>query len=387
MYARVLSCVLAALVAVAACVDVNSNYFGPPPGAGGGGTGGPGAGGQGAGGGLTLDSGMQGPPPADASGLCGNEIHPITSQPPTVYFLFDISGSMSTQVPGGTRFSVEQAAAAGLVDKLRYVIRAGAAAFPLETEVDQCHVGGEIYPAQFDDPVGFDEATIALQPNGGTPTAATITSLIPKLSALPGKTILVLSTDGGPNCNADLSCTAAECSENLDGCDPGDTCCAMNLNCCAPSGPAGPLNCVDEADTVAAVKAMAMAGVKVYVIGIPGSQSYANVLTAMALAGGAPMGSAPFYYDVQDLSTLGPILETIAGAAVSCDITIADPPMMQGDTNVYFGNQIVLYDPVNGWTWSAPNVITLNGAACTELRSGAVSQVQVVSGCPTQATK
>ncbi len=48
---------------------------------------------------------------------------------------------------------------------------------------------------------------------------------------------------------------------------------------------------------------------------------------------------------------------------------------------------MVLYDPVNGWSWSAPNVITLNGAACVELRSGSVSQVQVVSGCPTQATK
>ena len=48
---------------------------------------------------------------------------------------------------------------------------------------------------------------------------------------------------------------------------------------------------------------------------------------------------------------------------------------------------IVLYDPTDGWTWSSSNVVTLHGTACQELQSGAVSQVQVVSGCPTQATQ
>src|SRR5208282_1583794 len=103
-------------------------------------------------------------------GLCGNEILEITSAPPTVYFIFDISGSMVTPVPGGTRFSVVQGAATTLVNNLRSVIKAGAAAFPLDTDISPCHIGGEIYPAQFDDPEGFALATGALVPNGGTPT-------------------------------------------------------------------------------------------------------------------------------------------------------------------------------------------------------------------------
>jgi hypothetical protein len=386
MYARVSCCVLALALAVGACANVNANQFGPPQSNGG--AGGQGAGGQGMGGGVSLiDAGNQGPPPADASGLCGNEINPVTTVPPTVYFVFDISGSMTASVPGGTRFSVVQAAAAGLVNNLRYVIRAGAAAFPLQSSTDECHAGAEIYPVHYDDPVGFDSASVSLHPNGGTPTAATLSALLPKLTALPGKVIVVLATDGGPNCNPNATCSTAECTENIEGCAPGDTCCAANQNCCLPTGPAGPLNCIDQAASVSAVQALAQAGIKVYVIGIPGSQSYASVLSAMALAGGAPMGSSPFYYDVQDLSTLEPILQTIAGAAVSCDITIADPPAMQGDTNVYFGQELVLYDPTNGWSWTATNVITLNGTACLELRSGMVTQVQVVSGCPTQATK
>jgi hypothetical protein len=197
----------------------------------------------------------------------------------------------------------------------------------------------------------------------------------------------VLATDGAPNCNAAASCTAADCTENIEGCPPGDACCATGTNCCGPGGPAGALNCVDHAATVAAVKSLAAAGVKVYVIGIPGSQFYANVLTDMAFAGGAPQASSPFYYDVQDLNTLSAVLQTIAGGSVSCDITIADPPATQGNTNVYLDQQLVLSDPVNGWTWTAANVVTLHGMACQELQSGQVAQVQVVSGCPTQATK
>jgi len=34
--------------------------------------------------------------------------------------------------------------------------------------------------------------------------------------------------------------------------------------------------------------------------------------------------------------------------------------------------------------WSSPTEIELVGAACAELRSGKVKQVQIVSGCPTQ---
>ena len=349
---------------------------------------GTGSGAGGAGGGSGFDAGfMQGPPPADAGDLCGNEIHSITTVPPTVYFIFDISGSMSTPVPGGTRFSVVQSAAAQIVTDLAYLVKVGAAAFPSGGGgSDGCAVGGEVYPTTFGNPGAFDDATRFLVPSGGTPTAATLTALQPKLTALaagPGKTIAILATDGAPNCNAAAMCDISECSENIEGCAPGDTCCAMNTNCCV----ADPLSCVDRAATVAAVAAIHQAGVDVSIIGIPGSQVYANVLTDMAFAGGAPQSAAPFYYDVQDLSTLAGVLQDIAAAGISCDITIADPPSVQGMTNVYLNQMVVDYDATNGWTWSASNVVSLHGTACAELRSGQVTQVHVVTGCPTQVPK
>jgi hypothetical protein len=380
-----LAVVLAGVLAAPACSNVGANVFHPYEGLGGsGGNGANGSTASGSGGGGFMFDGSAPPPPPDASGLCGNEVHKITSAPPTVYFIFDISGSMVTPVPGGTRYSMLQTAASKLVQDLRYVIKVGAAVFPLQTGVDECHIGGEIYPPTFGDPASFESITADIQPNGGTPTAATLTALTPKLAALPGKIIAILTTDGGANCNPNAVCTAAECTENIEGCAPTDACCSANVNCCAPNGPAGPINCIDHAAVVAAAGALNAAGVKLYVIGIPGSQPYATVLADMAFAGGAPQPSKPFYYDVQDLTTLSAILEQIAGNEVSCDITIDMAPTTPDDTNVYFGQQLLLQDPLNGWSWSAPNVITLNGKACAELRSGAVSQVQVVTGCPTQ---
>ncbi len=385
---RVLSCVLGAVLAVGGVRrGEHRSLPAAPTGTGRSGSGG--QGGQGGGGGdssrSTAAAGGRRLPTRAA--YCGNQIHQITQQPPTVYFVFDVSGSMATPVSGGTRYSSVQAAAAQLVSDLRFVIKVGAAAFPLQTSTDPCAAGGEIFASQFNNPLGFDKATGPIQPFGGTPTAATLRALAPKLAALPGKVIAVLSTDGGPNCNPNAMCDITECTENIEGCVPGETCCAASLNCCAPGGQAGPLSCVDHDATVSAVAALAALGVKVYVIGIPGSQFYANVLTDMAFAGTAEMPSTPFYYDVQDLSTLSSVFKTIAGAQVPCDITVDNPPSMQGDTNVYFDSTIVLYDPQNGWTWSAPDVVTLHGAACLALQSGAIGQVQVVSGCPTQATK
>src|SRR5512144_2148753 len=104
MTARVLSCVLGAVLLAAACVDVSANHFDIPHGTGGSGAGGHGGGGDG----ISLGGGTSTPPPADAGGYCGNQIHQITQSPPTVYFILDVSGSMAELVPGGTRYSVVQ---------------------------------------------------------------------------------------------------------------------------------------------------------------------------------------------------------------------------------------------------------------------------------------
>jgi hypothetical protein len=289
---------------------------------------------------------------------------------------------------GFTKYQLVEHSAVQMIETLGPLINVGAAVFPnLATQAFPCHVGGEVFPVSPGDPVGpmtgpttggFIAAT-SLVPFGGTPTAATLTALEPKLAALPGRTIVILSTDGGPNCNASLMCGVDSCIANLEGqCNP------PSFNCCSPSGPNGPNDCIDHDATVAAVTALATAHVKVVVVGVPGSDTYAAVLNDMAIAGGAPQMGPPFYYQVDDLNTLTQVFQTIAEGYVSCDIVLQDPPPDMNHTNVYFDGMVVLQDPTNGWVWNGSATITLVGAACQQLKGGTVKEVQVVSGCPTQ---
>jgi hypothetical protein len=149
----------------------------------------------------------------------------------------------------------------------------------------------------------------------------------------------------------------------------------------------GPLSCVDQSTTVARIEALKDLGIDVYTIGITGSGLYASVLDAMAVAGGTELSGSPKYHAVDDLSLLTSVFAQIAASAISCEFPLADPPTEPGFTNVYFGCDVVTYDPAQGWDWLDEGTVKLNGAACQQLKSGQVSQVTIATGCPTELPK
>lgn len=366
------------LASVAACSDKH----GPPA---------PASGAGGGGGDDMLGVGVSattGPPPADAGGLCGNEPHQIVFDSPNIYFVLDASGSMATFVgASATRYQLVRKAALDMIWKLGPLIRVGAALFPLGAdEADGCRSGGEVLPVRDGNPVAGTSgaasvafaAKTSITPFGGTPTAATLDALYPAITALGKNTIVVLATDGGPNCNPLASCTAAGCMPNIEGL------CSASVNCCAPKGAAGPTQCLDRDAVTLAISRFASAGVAVYVVGIPGSELYGDVLDDMAIAGGAPQVAPPFYYKVTDLGALSTVLGSIAAAHVPCAFELQDPPEELGFTNVYLEEAVIPFDPKDGWAWQSPSTIELRGAACEKLRSGAATKVQIVSGCPTE---
>jgi len=334
--------------------------------------------------------GGAGPPAPDAGGLCGNEIHQAVVDAPNLYFVLDASGSMEAPFGSGTRYSAVRNAVVDLVRKLGPLVNVGAALFPRKvTDEDTCHVGGQVFPVKGGDPitgedgpttVGLRQSTL-VTPKGGTPVSPTLVALKETLTALPGRTFVVIATDGAPNCNESASCSADMCMGVLDGqCDPSE-------NCCAPGGTHGPSFCVDEEATVAAISELAAAGLDVIVIGIPGSEAYADVLDAMAKAGGSSRSASPFYYPVTDLDGLVETLSSIASIAVKCEFELVDPPDEEGMTNVYFDQEMLPYNEPNGWIWKPPSTVALLGEACDRLKGGKVAQVQIVSGCPTGVPK
>ena len=344
----------------------------------------------GAGGGNT-------PPPPDAGDLCGQLITQIHKDPPNLYFVLDTSGSMGTPVGISTRYSLVRASTVNLVQSLGGLINVGAALFPRGvTQTDPCHVGGEVLPVTPGDVldlVGFSKL-INVTPFGGTPTAATLSALYPTLTKLPGRTIVVLATDGGPNCNAAAKCGADECMDNIESSCFQNVCCSpKGPNCCAATVDQGPLDCVDRQASVDAVSKLAAAGVRVYVVGIPGSETYGAVLDQMALASGAPQIAPPFYYKVEYYSSLTGTLGSIAALSVSCEFDLAVPPPDPSLVNVYLDDDVLLQDLADGWVWKAATAqapkqtIELRGAACQRLKIGKVKQVQIAAGCPTMASK
>jgi hypothetical protein len=340
--------------------------------------------------GTDFDAGLpDGPPGLDAPGLCGNELHATGYVGPNLYFVLDRSGSMIV-VEGSndsSRYELVRGAALELIRTLGPLINVGAALFPKgNIEEEPCDPGDEVLSTRPGDPVtGEDgETTQAFRyqtnvtPKGGTPVAGTLRDLAPTLAALPGKTVVLLATDGAPNCNANASCGPEECIAYLEGDCPSDP------ECCSPGGIAGPSLCIDRGPTVSAVGALHALDIDVYVVGIPGSALYGEVLDEMAVAGGTAADGAPKYVRVDDLGKLAEAFAEIAAQAISCEFPLTDPPTETDMTNVYLDGAVVPYDEVDGWTWSGGDNVVLHGEACEMLKTGGATTVQVVTGCPTE---
>jgi hypothetical protein len=258
--------------------------------------------------------------------------------------------------------------------------------FP-DPQADVCNVGDQVMPLMLGDvPAGaFGQAAsyfltaTDVPASGGTPTAGTLTALMPTLTGLGGKTYVILATDGGPNCNYALTCNASACCSNIEG-DPG---CAEDggPNCCASA----PYDCLDAQASVAAIGALASAGVLTYVIGLPESGPYEGVLDQMALAGQTARADAPYYFAVSsaDEAALASALATIAAkVTATCTFTLSSPPPDPGMVNLYLDGQIVPQDPANGWTLS-DQTVTLVGNTCSEVLAGHALALRIVAGCPT----
>jgi hypothetical protein len=310
---------------------------------------------------------------------------PLETNAPDLYFVLDASGSMQEE----SKWTNVQSAVATLITELGPRALFGAAVFPTQG-ADPCAVGSEVMPVQTGDSQGSTAsvflAATSLTPVGGTPTASTLAALTPELSSFPQVTFAILATDGGPNCDAALSCSAVTCTSNMDGvqgCPTGGP-----PNCCDPTTGIGGLGCLDGTAATQAVSSLRAAGVQTFVMGIPGSAPYAAVLDDLALAGGVARSSEPYYYavDTADTGALGSALAEIAAqATASCSFTLTHPPDQPDEVNVVVGGSVVPLDDSDGgaeWTLQGTK-LTLLGSTCEAIQTGRALSVQVLEGCPT----
>ncbi len=316
--------------------------------------------------------------------VCGCLELTFLRDPPNLYFVLDRSGSMVDD----DKWTTVRIVAMEAIRKLGPRIRVGAAVFPAPL-ASGCVPGVEVMAVRAGDSPGAQLGTttrmfiesVNLVALGGTPTAATLRALRPNLTALPGRTYVILATDGGPNCNGTTMCGASLCIPNIEGAGG----CALNGPSCCTETTYGPFQCLDESATVSAVASLQAAGIDVYVIGVPGSGPYASVLNEVARAGGTARSGDPAYYRVDSAGTTAfaaALSEVAAKITATCQFDLASAPPDPGLVNVYLDGKVVPQDPVDGWRLDGAQV-NLLGAACDRVLRGDALDVRVVAGCPT----
>jgi hypothetical protein len=233
------------------------------------------------------------------------------------------------------------------------------------------------------------DALAQAEPGGGTPTAAALERALQYFTEgdgllLEGEKYVLLATDGGPNCNYDNACEADTCTPNLDGAPQ----CADG-NCCDGAGEF----CVDDSGVTEQIEALQAAGIDTFVVGIPGTEEYADYLDAFARAGGVPnQGGTRDYFAVSGalgVTGLTDVLTTITTALVtSCEITLAEPPAQISLVNVAIDCEVVRKEGVDGSGWefddpANPRSVIVHGPACDDLKANGARRVDVVYGCTT----
>ncbi|NBD11011.1 adventurous gliding motility lipoprotein CglB [Corallococcus silvisoli] len=120
------------------------------------------------------------------------------------------------------------------------------------------------------------------QPKGGTPTSGSLTFTSSLLTTDPNERdqIIILLTDGLPNCND---------NNQYDGSKPECRCTVASSQCSAQASPYFRRGCLDKNASVTAVETLKSRGIKTIVIGFGAETSAGDgpsVLNEMALAGG-----------------------------------------------------------------------------------------------------
>jgi len=310
----------------------------------------------------------------DTDSECEGIDFPVAGHPPSVMVVLDRSASMA-YITVDAWFNVVQAIS-DITQQMDYQIRFGLYLFPGE---DGCEPSGDQPDVFVSDSSGDQIAEIldvTYADGWGTPTAKALQKASEYLVGLDDESekIVILATDGAPNCSADptMSC---------------DTCVYTAEDCLTP------MACLDDLGTYSKVTEYHDNwGVDTYVIGMGGVLDvWDEVLTTIAYKG----GTEDFYPadTTEGPENLTGVLQGIAAANTSCTFDVnwydlgeavsKDPLLVNvlgdGDEMVYSENCEFEY----GWHWLDDNTIELCPLLCYDYRWGVVASVHASFGCET----
>jgi len=308
---------------------------------------------------VGLDGGNT--PDAEVCGAQTEEIEIINlGDPPDLLIVMDRSGSMMLPpgiIPvGDSKWVIMKAALQTVLVAREANIQFGLTIFPTDND---CAVDpGARVPIALYNATAIMNFLNGTSPNGNTPAHFALQEALAyyqTIAANPAGRYVLFATDGIPNCGGS--------PPNVD----------IETN----------------AETVAAVEALATEGVHTFVLGFGGLFGLdSQVLNDSALAGLEPQpGGPPHFYHADDAASLQAALDTIAGGIIipSCSFELTSLPPVPDDVAVYFDGVAVPRNPsqLNGWDYHPDEgTITFFGSYCDQLTSGQVTEVDFIFGCP-----
>ena len=367
------------------------------------------------------DLGQAGAAGFGADSGCGESKIEATKKPASLLLVIDRSASMDVppQDPGSTNETGGASNSGGSAgtQSTKWELLKGQLVTSLGTVEGDLSFGLELYPyddsipasdlwcempggatVQVDispgtDALGDIESRLdATAPAGNTPTSAALQQALEYFTTGDGATLegdkyVLLATDGGPNCNPDISCDASSCIPNLEGISCSGN---SNGNCCSSL----PEQCLDDQASIDALASLAAEGIRTFVVGIPGSESYSDTLNQFADAGQTAIESsdpaAPRYFRVDassNMQNLSEVLSDITSALIkTCRLELDSEPPDLSKLNVYVDGNVVPQLGDDGWSLSTdttPPTIELKGLTCEHIETVGVESVSVKYGCPT----
>lgn len=301
----------------------------------------------------------------DGADVCAARSQPVVRFSAEVLFVIDRSGSMADRTPSGvTRWEAMTSALAQVLPSVDRELWTGLVLYPNDGSLSATACAS---PTQISlSPRALNASNIMstlrdASLGGGTPTwdalrvASSFYTANPPLGPLRGRYV-VLTTDGGPNCNAALDARTCVCT-NGRGC----------------LGSRGNLSCLDEARTVSLLRDLAARDVPTFVIG---TGSDVAVMNNLAVAGGRARPLAlggTRYYRAEDANDFITNFRAITASLVRCRF-VTNPVAEGTRVVVRVGARTWEEDPtrVDGFAWErrASGEFTLNGPACEDAARG-----------------